>query len=76
MRFYSSQLKGHARRRPSRCFSSEGLAKKGHSLARMSCIRESVQISVFLQICKQPMYTLLVCSRSVEFMLNILNDPN
>ena len=57
--------------------SSEGLAKKGHSLARMSCIRESVQISVFLQICRQPIYTdPLVCSRSVEFLLNILNDPN
>ena len=47
--------------------SSEGLAKKGHSLARMSCMRRCVQISVFLQICIQPLYTdPLVYSRSVE----------
>ena len=47
--------------------SSKGLAKKGHSLARVSCIRESLQISECLQICIQPLYTdPLVYSRSVE----------
>ena len=47
--------------------SSEGLAKKGHSLAKMLCLRKCIEISVFLQICIQPLYTdPLVYSRSVE----------